>query len=467
MTTRMGGQHRDEDDFFKQEQTTGFLERMSRQATQQALIANLEYELNHPSRELAPLERARISRELGNAYLGLQGIDSKLKALVYYRNASRDFALMEAEDEKEITRGLLRATIRQVEEEIRGIKEKDLEESERVDIATRPPYEGYWVQRKAWVTSLVIIACMLLLIPVSLLVHTPHFQCVSGRITVNGSTAILPLVQQAASLYQRKCSGATILVNPTPSNSAQITDTGAIGLSQLQSGSATIGTSDIYANPSLSNLVDHQVGIVVFALVINSKVPAIANLDTDQLNDIYDGNATTWFDVIKGSGQEKQLSASDLKTLNNTDIVIVSRPTGSEARVTFEKYILGGPETFPGPPSLMSDVDATVANNICGTTGAVGYVPLYYYYTHKSCLRVISIDNLNPLSVNVVLNPNQNQAYQFWHLEHMYTKGQPHGLAQAFIDFMYSDSVKRYISQYGQFGYLPTSDIAPGVLASH
>lgn len=457
---------RDEDDLLKQESVPTYRTQMIQQATQQQLY-NLEDKLNSPLLGMTPLERARTSRELGDLYSSIPGIDSNLKALGHYRNALRDFAQTEAEDEKNITRDSLRMTIRLVEEEIKNIKKTDLGTSEVLDKETRKPYEGYWVQRQAWIIPLVIIVSMLLLIPGSLQLHTPHFECVSGRITVNGSTAILPLVQQAARVYQNKCAGATILVNPALSNSDQITDSGAMGLSQLQSGSAAIGTSDVYANLSLKDLVDHQVGVVVFALVINSGVPAITNLDTDQLNNIYDGNATTWFDIINGSGQEKQFSASDLKTLKNTDIVIVSRPASSETRVTFEKYILGGPEILAGPPSLVSDIDETVANSICGNSGAVGYVPLYYYYSHKNCLRALSIGGLNPLSANVVLNQNQNQAYQFWNLEHMYTKGQPQGLARAFIDFMYSDSVKTFISQYGQFGYLPTSDIASDVLASH
>src|SRR5205807_4360916 len=100
-----------------------------------------------------------------------------------------------------------------------------------------------------------------------------------------------------------------------------------------------IGNSDIFSKPGQEDLVDHQVAIVVFVMIVNSKVTGVTNLTIDQLKGIYDGTITNW----------SQVGGPNLK------IVVVSRPTSSGTRATFQKYILGGPEKISGPTSLTTD----------------------------------------------------------------------------------------------------------------
>ena len=86
------------------------------------------------------------------------------------------------------------------------------------------------------------------------------YNCESGTITASGSTALAPLVKAVATSYTGKCSGATITVNLGGSKT---------GLSNVEAGSVDIGNSDVPASSTQSDLVDHQVCVVIFGVIVN------------------------------------------------------------------------------------------------------------------------------------------------------------------------------------------------------
>ncbi|HXZ03877.1 MAG TPA: substrate-binding domain-containing protein, partial [Ktedonobacteraceae bacterium] len=174
------------------------------------------------------------------------------------------------------------------------------------------------------------------------------FTCVPGSITASGSTALAPLVKAVAQSYESKCSGATITVNLGGSKT---------GLQQVQSGAVDIGNSDVPADPATqSDLVDHQVAVVIFAMIVN-KDTKVTNLTTQQIQGIFSGTTTNW-DQVGGP---------------NLPIIVVSRPASSGTRATFQKFILGGPEKVTGPESLTTDSTGTVITNVSQNAGAIGY----------------------------------------------------------------------------------------------
>jgi phosphate transport system substrate-binding protein len=266
----------------------------------------------------------------------------------------------------------------------------------------------------------------------SSLYPTGAYNCVQGNIVLSGSTALQPLAQAVAKDYQAKCSGSTITVNGGGSGT---------GLSQAQGGSVQIGNSDIFKKAAQPDLVDHQVSVVVFSLIVNSKV-TVKDLSTDQIKNIYSGKVTNWNQV---GGP-------------NLPIVVVSRPTSSGTRATFQSYVLGGPETVSGPSNLTTDSTGTVVKNVQQTAGAIGYVALGS--AKKSGLTILTIDKNDPSNSSVV----QNNTYKFWNIEHMYTKGAATGLAQAFINYMGSDDGKK---EAQTLSFLNISDMQSSALQAH
>jgi phosphate transport system substrate-binding protein len=245
-------------------------------------------------------------------------------------------------------------------------------------------------------------------------------------------TALAPLVTDVAKKYQAKCSGSTITVNLGGSGT---------GLSSAENGSIDIGNSDIFAKAGQEDLVDHQVTVVIFALMINSKVTGVKSLTTDQLKSIYSGKTTNWSQV--GGA--------------NMPIVVVSRPTSSGTRATFQKYVLGTVETITGPSNLTTDSTGTVVKNVQQTDGAIGYAALGA--AKKSGLNLLSIDNQAPTADNIKSN-----AYKFWNIEHMYTKGKPKDLAQALIDYMTSADGK---ASAESLDFVAITDVPSTALQTH
>ena len=260
-----------------------------------------------------------------------------------------------------------------------------------------------------------------------------NYTCISGSLVASGSTALAPLVQKVAQTYQGRCSGAHITVNLGGSKA---------GLSQAEAGSVGIGNSDIFADKTTQgDLVDHQVAVVIFALVVNSKV-GVTNLTLAQVQGIYAGTITNW----------KQVGGPDKK------IVVVSRPASSGTRATFQSYVLGGPEKVAGPSSLTTDSTGTVITNVAQTDGAIGYAATGPAKANSS-VSILSIDGNAP-SASLV----ESNTYKFWNIEHMYTKGPASNLAQALIDYMASSDGQ---SAATSLDFVPLASMQQSAIQAH
>ena len=191
---------------------------------------------------------------------------------------------------------------------------------------------------------------------------------------------------------------------------------------------------------NIQGLVDHQVAVVVFSVVLNKDVTNVTNLTSQQITDMYTGKITNWKDV---GGP-------------NLPIITIYRKAGSGTRVTFDTYVLHGATEKTDAASINADSSGDLATIVAQTSGGIAYVATSYAQAKK--LPVIKIDGVNDSVANV-----KDNTYKFWNVEHIYTRGQPSGLAKAFIDYMSSNN-SEVASARKKDGFLVLSDLAQAAI---
>lgn len=272
----------------------------------------------------------------------------------------------------------------------------------------------------------------------------PKVSGIAGqKITADGSSALQPLIKQAAAELDQ-ANGTQSTINAGGSGQ---------GLKDVEAGAVQIGMSDVFGsekapttNSTLyDNLTDHQVGAVVFTLVVNNDLKGtVGNLTTDEIKQIYTGQVTNW----------SQLGGP------NEAITVFNRPTTSGTRATFDKYVLGGTAESAG--SVAQDNTGAVAAAVAGTKGAVGYISIGFAASEQYASQVtpICIDGAKAVAADV-----NSGKYRFWAIEHAYTKGPATGAAKALLQYVESSQVQQ--NDLLALSYLPVSTVAQQAIAAH
>ena len=244
-----------------------------------------------------------------------------------------------------------------------------------------------------------------------------------GSITASGSSALLPLVKDAAEKFKAKHPEVSVTLNAGGSGT---------GLKQVAEGSVDIGNSDIEAEKKLpaekaKGLVDHKVCVITVAPVVHKDIGLkVKSLSKKQLQDVFTATVKNW----------KEVGGPDVP------VVLVSRPATSGTRALFKEFALDGREEASNQ-SLETDDSGSLMQNISQTKGAIGYVALSYLKGN---------DNVTPLGIDGVMPTLENTysgQYPVWGYEHMYTKGEAKGAVKDFLNYIVSDEYGVEIEKQG------------------
>lgn len=241
----------------------------------------------------------------------------------------------------------------------------------------------------------------------------PAGEQLSGKITASGSTALLPLVKQAANEFQKLHPNLTIDVSGGGSGT---------GLKQVSEGTVNIGNSDVEAGDDFPGLVDHQVAIAPFVLIVNNSV-TVDNLTKEQAGKIFTGQIKNWKEV---GGQDEK-------------ITIIGRAESSGSRRVIKQLVLPEGQDF-AKDSIVQDSSGSLRTAVDQTSGAIGYVDAPYATGN---VKILNFDGVEYTPDNVI-----NGTYKLFAFEHMYTKGEPDANTRAFLDYILSDEFQStYVEQ--------------------
>ena len=256
-------------------------------------------------------------------------------------------------------------------------------------------------------SNLGVLLALILFIPLFLTGCSQNRE----KITIVGSSALQPLIEQAGNDYHLAHMSSNIVVQGGGSGT---------GLSQVQAGAVEVGTSDVYAETQkgidAKKLEDYPVAVVGIVPITNKGV-GVKNLSPKQLSDIFTGKITNW----------RQVGGK------NQSIIVINRSRGSGTRSTFEDLILKGKDAVN---SQEQDSNGTVKKIVNSTPGTISYIS--FPYANDQNIQKISINHVQPENKNIPTNK-----WPLWSYEHMYTKGQPNKATAAFIKYVLSKKVQK------------------------
>jgi phosphate transport system substrate-binding protein len=186
-----------------------------------------------------------------------------------------------------------------------------------------------------------------------------------GKLTIAGSSALQPLVDQAAKNYQTTNKDVQITVSAGGSGS------GRTGVCQ---GSLDVGMSDVpltteeKSSLNCADAVQTAVAIQAFGVAANPTGPGtVKALTKEQMQGIFSGTIKNWKEV---GGIDQQ-------------VVLVNRLKGSGTRQNMANYLYGGDDSKFATGASEEDNSQTVVNTVSQAPGAVSYLGVAFLNNPK------------------------------------------------------------------------------------
>jgi phosphate transport system substrate-binding protein len=259
-------------------------------------------------------------------------------------------------------------------------------------------------------------------------------------LTIAGSSALQPLIDQAAKNFQAANKDVQITVSAGGSGA------GRTGVCQ---GSLDIGMSDVQITAderkslNCSDAVQTGIALQAFATAANAKGPgSVKGLTKQQLQSIFSGTTKNWSEV---GG-------------DNQPVVLVNRAKGSGTRQNMANFLFDGDDTKFGTGVSEEDNSLTVVNTVAQTPGAISYLGLAFL--NQNSLVTLGIQD----GSNVLMPTKDTVSTNKWPIGgpgQAITKTQPTGLALAFINYMLSPDFQKD-PIWDNLGFIPPAHATVG-----
>jgi phosphate transport system substrate-binding protein len=248
--------------------------------------------------------------------------------------------------------------------------------------------------------------------------------CASDKITVTGSTTVLPLGESAAEAYnaQQKDCSATVTGGGTGAGITAIAE----GRSNVAMASREV-TSD-EKNKYGDKFHQFDIGYDGVVIAVSKAVydAGVKELTSEQVKKIYAGEIKNW----------KELGGQD------AEIYVIAREQGSGTRDTFNEDIMGDKKAETPGVSTTAAGSSEVKTAIAGSDSAIGY--LGFNYINGGDISAVTLDGILP-SVQTI----KDGSYKLHRHLYLYTFGETTPCAQKFIDFLTSSEGQKVAEENG------------------
>ena len=242
-----------------------------------------------------------------------------------------------------------------------------------------------------------------------------------GKISITGSTTVLPVAQKAAEVFMQKHPDMEISVAGTGSGD---------GIKAIIDGTADIGDASRDMKEKEVKLAQskgvtparHTVALDCIVPIVHPDNPT-SNLTLDQLKAIYVGEVKNWKEV---GGQDKK-------------IIVISRDSSSGTFEVWNKLVLK--KARVRPDAQLQSSNGTVAQAVAGNKYALGYVGIGYLNDQIKTLTVSGVE----ASAATATNGSYKVARQLF----MFTPGEPTGVVKDFLGFVKGPEGQSIVEEEG------------------
>lgn len=254
----------------------------------------------------------------------------------------------------------------------------------------------------------IVLSCV-----VALLIWPAHAD--SSRLSITGSSTLAPLVLEIAKRYENQHPGVRIDVQTGGSTR---------GLVDARRGSADIGMVSRALTQAERDLTPHLLALDGVALIVHSSNSA-SNLSSVQVAEMYAGTLDNW----------KSLGGPELP------VTLIHK---AEGRSTLEVFLghFGLRNSQIKPNVIIGDNQQGI-KTVAGNPGSVGYVSIgtaAYEAARGTPIKLLALDGVPATVANV-----RTGEFPLARELNLVTRGEPEGLAKAFIDFAKSSQVNDLI----------------------
>ncbi|GAB4342926.1 MAG: hypothetical protein Kow0099_20940 [Candidatus Abyssubacteria bacterium] len=243
------------------------------------------------------------------------------------------------------------------------------------------------------------------------------------KVFVSGSAAVTPLLKIMATEFSKKEEDIEIVFLPDSHSEAGIS-----GASEERYDIGTV-SREMFAGEKEDRLRYLHLARDGLVFVTNVNV-RIANLNSDQIRDIYSGKITNW----------SELGGPDGK------IVVIDRPEYTSAKMALRKTFLGDSLAVT-PEALTVERPWQVTDSIQMIPYSIGYTSLGDMVLNNPPIRVLSVNGVPPTPANL-----QDGRYKFIRPLGLILGPAPKAATMRFVNFIFSDTGSHILENSG---YVP------------